>query len=158
MKEIAIPLFIPLINNEVDYLSLKNLINEINNFKVLIGDYNLNNLSDTEYLNVYLYINIINPNNEYYLDKNIKDTLIKNVNNNDYYILPLGNVFPNEIKEYIINKKLEVNDKHLIEYLELFNNIIKNDKNKIEHILIRKKIINKSNYVNIDNLLGINEL
>ena len=49
-------------------------------------------------------------------------------------------------------------DNTLIEYLELFNNIIKNDKNKIEYILIRKKIIYKSNYVNIDNLLGINEL
>lgn len=157
MKEIAIPLFIPLKNNEIDYQSLKNLINEINDYNILIGDYNLNNLSDEDYLTVYLYINIINPNNNYYLNKNIKDSLINNVSK-EYYILPLGNVFPSEIKEYIINKKLDVKDNTLIEYLELFNNIIKNDKNKIEYILIKKKIINKSNYVNIDNLLGINEL
>ena len=58
MKEIAIPLFIPLKNNEIDYQSLKNLINEINDYNILIGDYNLNNLSDEDYLNVYLYINI----------------------------------------------------------------------------------------------------
>jgi hypothetical protein len=157
MKEIAIPLFIPLKNNEIDYQSLKNLINEINDYNILIGDYNLNNLSDEDYLNVYLYINIINPNNKYYLNKNRNDSLINNVSK-EYYILPLGNVFPSEIKEYIINKKLDVKDNTLIEYLELFNNIIKNDKNKIEYILIKKKIINKSNYVNIDNLLGINEI
>ena len=73
MKEIAIPLFIPLKNNEIDYQSLKNLINEINDYNILIGDYNLNNLSDEDYLNVYLYINIINPNNKYYLnDVNVK--------------------------------------------------------------------------------------
>ena len=59
MKEIAIPLFIPLKNNEIDYQSLKNLINEINDYNVLIGDYNLNNLSDEDYLTVYLYINIL---------------------------------------------------------------------------------------------------
>ena len=55
MKEIAIPLFIPLKNNEIDYQSLKNLINEINDYNNLIGDYNLNNLIDEDYLNVYLY-------------------------------------------------------------------------------------------------------
>ena len=35
MKEIAIPLFIPLKNNEIDYQSLKNLINEINDYNIL---------------------------------------------------------------------------------------------------------------------------
>ena len=34
MKEIAIPLYIPIKNNEVDYESLTNLINEINDFKL----------------------------------------------------------------------------------------------------------------------------
>ena len=33
--------------------------------------------------------------------KNVKDSLINNVSK-EYYILPLGNVFPSEIKEYII--------------------------------------------------------
>ena len=157
MNEIAIPLYIPIKNNEVDYESLTNLINEINDFNVLIGDYNLNNLSEIDYINVYLYLNIINTSNTYYLNKKIKDPLIKNIDK-EFNILPLGNIFPNEIKEHLINKKLNVKDQTLIEYLELFNNIIKNDKHKIEYILIKKKIINKSNYVNIDNLLGINEL
>jgi len=162
MKKLVIPLFIPIKNNHIDYDSLKNIINDIEESIVLIGNYDLNNLSDNEYINVYLYLNVINRKNEYYTENDYNDPLIqcfKDKTNNYYVIDKLGNILSNEINEYLLNIELNVNDRSLNNYLKMFRNIVnKNEKELIEYILIKKKKINVKTYKDIDNLLGINEI
>ena len=95
MKKLVIPLFIPTKFNKVDYDSLKNIILDIEDSIILIGDYELNNFTEVDYIKVYLFLCIINPLNEYYLEKNQTDKLIKNFmyNSNDHYISKIGNIF-----------------------------------------------------------------
>ena len=160
MKKLVIPLLIPLIKNEVDYELLTKLVKDIEDCNILIGDYGLNDLEETEYIKVYLYLNVINSNNKYYIEKNNNDILIQNYkkDNNKYVVSKLGNILSNEIKEYLQNEENGVIDKTLNQYLLMFKKIINDDKDKIKYILERKvkgkdKIIKQ-----IDNLLGINEI
>lgn len=161
MNKLVIPLYIPTKSNKVDYESLKNIVDDIENSSILIGDYGLNNLSDNDYIEVYLYLNVVDHKNEYYTEKNYNDPLIKYFKNenNNYVITKLGNVLSNEINEYLLNQELKVVDKILNNYLKIFRNIInKNEKKYIKYILVKKKKIIKDTYKDIDNLLGINEI
>ena len=162
MRKLVIPLYIPLKNNQVDYASLRNIILDIKDSIVLIGDYKINNLTSSDKLNVYLYLNIINSMNEYYIDENVNDYLIKynieNFNDDNIYSI-LGNIFSNELNEYILNLELDVNDNSLNKFLKIINNEVnKNPKEIIEYILIKNKKIVRKEYQMIDNLLGIYEI
>lgn len=161
MKKLVIPLYIPLKKEKVDYESLKNIIDSIEHSIILIGDYGLNSLNEIDYINIYLYLSIINQSNEYYYEKEYDDKLIKNLKVDDkkHYVSILGNIFSNELNEYLANEENGVIDQSLNEYLKIFNKVIKNDgKDKIEYILLKKKKINNKQYKEIDNLIGINEL
>ena len=50
MEKLTIPLYIPKKDNELDYQGLMNIINDIDDCNILIGDYNLNKLSDLDYI------------------------------------------------------------------------------------------------------------
>ena len=65
MEKLTIPLYIPKKNNELDYEGLMNIINDIDDCNILIGDYNLNKLSDLDYIKTYLFLNIIDQRNKY---------------------------------------------------------------------------------------------
>ncbi len=162
MRKLIIPLYIPKENNEIDYESLKLIIENISDSIILIGDYQLNELDQNEKINILLFLNFINNKNEYYCDEELDDLFIKyfEINKiNDNLYSSLGNVFFNEISEYLLNEELGVKDESLNSYLELFNNIIyQNEKRCIKYILIKQKKIKEIKYSNIDNLLGINEI
>lgn len=161
MKRLVIPLFIPLRNNEIDYISLKYIINDINDCIVLIGNYDINKLNTVDKINVYLYLNIINPSNKYFIDENIIDLLINSyvMNKKEDVVSYLGNIIPNEMYEYMLNLELDVVDESLNEYISLFEKeLINNKRNKIEYILQKKRKIIINEYKNIDNLIGINEI
>ena len=160
MKKLVIPLYIPTINNEVDYISLEKIIQDIENCIILIGDYEFNKLSDYEYINVYLYLNTINSKNEYYVEKEYNDKLIKKYQKKDNHIITkLGNILHLEINEYLLNQKLNDNDKSLNKYLKIFKDAIeKNEIQNIIYILLKKKKINYYENKEIDNLLGVYEI
>lgn len=160
MNKLVIPLYIPSINNNVDYLSLENIIKGIENSIVLIGNYNLNNLSEFEYLNVYMFLEVINPKNEYYMENEYNDELIKTYQKKDHHIITkLGNIFSNEINEYLINEHQEVSDKSLNKYLKIFKNIVeKNERDNIIYILKKQNKIYSYKNKEIDNLIGISEI
>lgn len=162
MRKLVIPLFIPCLDGNVDYESLKNIILDIRDSIVLIGNYRLNNLEQLEKINIYLYLNLINSDNEYYIDERIDDELIKcndKYLNEDNICTILGNVFFLEVYEYLLNLELDVNDKSLNKFLKVINDEInKAPKEIIEYILIKKKKIIKREYPMIDNLLGIYEI
>lgn len=161
MKKLVIPLFIPAKFNKVDYDSLKNIILDIEDSIILIGDYELNNFTEVDYIKVYLFLRIINPLNEYYLEKNQTDKLIKNFtyNSNDHYISKIGNIFSSEIKEKLENDESGVIDKSLNGYLLIFEKLLNNNlKEQLEYLLIKKKKIISNEYKILDNLIGINEL
>lgn len=162
MRKLVIPLFIPCLDGNVDYESLKNIILDIRDSIVLIGNYKLNNLEQLEKINIYLYLNLINSDNEYFIDERIDDELIKcndKYLNEDNICTILGNVFFLEVYEYLLNLELDVNDKSLNKFLKVINDEInKAPKEIIEYILIKKKKIIKKEYPMIDNLLGIYEI
>ena len=161
MKKLVIPLFIPNKNNKVDYDSLKNIILDIEDSIILIGDYGLNNFTEIEYIKVYLFLKVINTSNEYYLEKDSKDQFVQKFvyNSNDHYISKLGNIFFNEIKEQLENKENGVVDSSLNSYLSIFEKLFHNNlKEQLEYLLIKKKKIISNDYMMLDNLLGINEL
>jgi len=160
MRKLTIPLYIPEKNNEIDYDSLINIINEIDDCNILIGNYNLNKINDLKYINVYLFLSIIDKRNTYYLEKDYKDSILKVYKENEKdYINILGNIIPNEIKEYLENIDQNIDNKILNKYIKIFNKIIiDNEKNVIEYILTKQNKINTSKYKEIDNLLGFKEL
>ena len=162
MRKLVIPLFIPCLDGNVDYESLKNIILDIRDSIVLICNYKLNNLEQLEKINIYLYLNLINSDNEYFIDERIDDELIKcndKYLNEDNICTILGNVFFLEVYEYLLNLELDVNDKSLNKFLKVINDEInKAPKEIIEYILIKKKKIIKKEYPMIDNLLGIYEI
>ena len=134
MEKLTIPLYIPKKNNELDYEGLMNIINDIDDCNILIGDYNFNKLSDLDYIKTYLFLNIIDQKNKYYLEKNYQDAILEmyKKNNNDYIDI-LGNIIPYELKEYlyIINHKSE--DFILKKYINIFIQMnIDNEKKVIE--------------------------
>lgn len=160
MRKLTIPLYIPEKNNEIDYDSLINIINEIDDCNILIGNYNLNKMNDLKYINVYLFLSIIDKRNTYYLEKDYKDSILKVYKENEKdYINILGNIIPNELKEYLENIDQNIDNKILNKYINIFNKIIiDNEKNVIEYILTKQNKINTSKYKEIDNLLGFKEL
>lgn len=160
MRKLTIPLYIPEKNNEIDYDSLINIINEIDDCNILIGNYNLNKINDLKYINVYLFLSIIDKRNTYYLEKDYKDSILKVYKENEKdYINILGNIIPNELKEYLENIDQNIDNKILNKYINIFNKIIiDNEKNVIEYILTKQNKINTSKYKEIDNLLGFKEL
>jgi len=160
MRKLTIPLYIPEKNNEIDYDSLINIINEIDDCNILIGNYNLNKINDLKYINVYLFLSIIDKRNTYYLEKDYKDSILKVYKENEKdYINILGNIIPNEFKEYLENIDQNIDNKILNKYIKIFNKIIiDNEKNVIEYILTKQNKINTSKYKEIDNLLGFKEL
>jgi len=160
MRKLTIPLYIPEKNNEIDYDSLINIINEIDDCNILIGNYNLNKINDLKYINVYLFLSIIDKRNTYYLEKDYKDSILKVYKENEKdYINILGNIIPNELKEYLENIDQNIDNKILNKYIKIFNKIIiDNEKNVIEYILTKQNKINTSKYKEIDNLLGFKEL
>lgn len=160
MRKLTIPLYIPEKNNEIDYDFLINIINEIDDCNILIGNYNLNKMNDLKYINVYLFLSIIDKRNTYYLEKDYKDSILKVYKENEKdYINILGNIIPNELKEYLENIDQNIDNKILNKYINIFNKIIiDNEKNVIEYILTKQNKINTSKYKEIDNLLGFKEL
>jgi len=160
MRKLTIPLYIPEKNNEIDYDSLINIINEIDDCNILIGNYNLNKINDLKYINVYLFLSIIDKRNTYYLEKDYKDSILKVYKENEKdNINILGNIIPNELKEYLENIDQNIDNKILNKYINIFNKIIiDNEKNVIEYILTKQNKINTSKYKEIDNLLGFKEL
>ena len=136
MKKLVIPLYIPTINNEVDYISLEKIIQDIENCIILIGDYEFN------------------------VEKEYNDKLIKKYQKKDNHIITkLGNILHLEINEYLLNQKLNVNDKSLNKYLKIFKDAIeKNEIQNIIYILLKKKKINYYENKEIDNLLGVYEI
>ena len=160
MRKLTIPLYIPEKNNEIDYDSLINIINEIDDCNILIGNYNLNKMNDLKYINVYLFLSIIDKRNTYYLEKDYKDSILKVYKENEKdYINILGNIIPNELKEYLENIDQNIDNKILNKYINIFNKIIiDNEKNVIEYISTKQNKINTSKYKEIDNLLGFKEL
>lgn len=162
MRKLVIPLFVPFNNNHIDYESLNNIILDIKDSIILIGDYKLNTLTLSDKINIFLYLNIINPLNQYYIDEDVDDYLVKcdeESYNEGNICSILGNVFPSEVNEYILNLELDVYDKSLNRFLKVINNEVnKNPKEMIEYILLKKKKIIKKEYPMIDNLLGIYEI
>ena len=148
MRKLTIPLYIPEKNNEIDYDSLINIINEIDDCNILIGNYNLNKMNDLKYINVYLFLSIIDKRNTYYLEKDYKDSILKVYKENEKdYINILGNIIPNELKEYLENIDQNIDNKILNKYINIFNKIIiDNEKNVIEYILTKQNKINTSKY------------